>query len=280
MSRVRSPAVAGQFYAGTAAGLREQIESAFKHSVGPGTVPDVTDREASLAGLVSPHAGYPYSGPIAAHGFSRLAASGRPDVVVLIGPNHSAAGAPLAISGASAWETPLGTVPVNDSLRDKLADFPDLTIDEATHAGEHSLEVQVPFLQYLYDDSVPILPIVMSRQNEGTIEQLRTAVTNGLGTETNAVLLASTDLTHYEPAVVARDRDEPVLDAIRSLDSDSIVQAARSGHTMCGWGPTASVLQASADLGAETGTVLQYATSGDTAGDTDSVVGYVSGALR
>ncbi|MDR5657136.1 AmmeMemoRadiSam system protein B [Halodesulfurarchaeum sp. HSR-GB] len=280
MSRVRSPSVAGQFYAGTAPGLREQIQSAFEHSVGPGAPPDVTDREASLVGLVSPHAGYPYSGPIAAHGFSRLAASGRPDVVVLIGPNHSAAGAPLAISGASAWETPLGTAPVSDSLRDKLADFPGLTIDEATHAGEHSLEVQVPFLQYLYDDPVPILPIVMSRQNEATIEQLRAALSNALTADRNAVLLASTDLTHYEPAPVAREQDGPILDAISSLNADPIVQAARSGHTMCGWGPTASVLQASADLSAETGTIRQYATSGDTAGEPDSVVGYVSATLE
>lgn len=279
MTAHRSPAVAGQFYAGGKAALEEQIESAFEHPVGPGSVPTGGTGAKQPVGLVSPHAGYPFSGPVAAHGFARLAASGRPDVVIIVGPNHGRRGRSLAISGAEAWETPLGTVPVHDELRETLASKDGLEIDETTHAGEHSLEVQVPFLQYLYEDPVPIVPIVMSRQDQTRVDQLSSALVDSVPDWSDVVLVASTDLTHYEPAERAERNDEPIRAAIESVDPAAILDAKRGGHSMCGPGPTAVALQVARDQQVEQGTVLSYATSGDTAGDTDSVVGYVSAVL-
>ncbi len=280
MTGTRSPAVAGRFYAGSASALEEQIEAAFEHPVGPGSVPDVASGDDSLSGLVSPHAGYPYSGPVAAHGYAELARSGRPDGVILVGPNHTRFGEPIAISEADRWKTPLGTVPVDDTLRDQLADYRGITLDESTHQGEHSLEVQVPFLQYLYDNPVPILPIVMSQQDQSTVDQLVEALGAADTQLTDWVLVASTDLTHYEPAVTAERKDKPIREAIEALDPGSILQAIDSGHTMCGGAPTAAVLQAATNGGGTEAEVLTYATSGDTAGDTDSVVGYVSAVIR
>ncbi|MDZ7850925.1 MAG: AmmeMemoRadiSam system protein B [Halodesulfurarchaeum sp.] len=278
MSTHRSPAVAGQFYAGTEAGLREQIESAFEHPMGPGSVPVVEPTVGLPIAIISPHAGYPYSGPIAAHGFARMAAGGRPEAVVILGPNHGRGGAPLAISDADRWETPLGSVPIHDEIRSSLATAPGLELDERTHDGEHSLEVQVPFLQYLYDD-VPIVPVLMSRQDESRVTQAVSALTEVFSSDRNVVLIASTDLTHYEPHEVAKRDDEPIRRAIQDLDADGIMEAARSGHTMCGFGPTAAILRASHESGGTEGSVHAYATSGDTAGGTDSVVGYVSAAV-
>jgi hypothetical protein len=274
---VRAPAVAGQFYAGTEAGLIEQIESAFRHPIGPGGIPAGDGEDRPLA-VVSPHAGYPYSGPVAAHGFARLARGDEPAVAVIVGPNHGRRGAPIAVSGASAWKTPLGTVPVHDGIRAQMTDFPGIEIDDVAHEGEHSLEVQVPFLQYLFEE-VSIVPILMSRQDRTRIDQLTTALEAIEGGHRNAVLVASTDLTHYEPQDVAQQADRPILDAIEAVDSPAIVEASRSGHTMCGAGPTAAVLGTARTQGADSGTVLEYATSGDTAGTTDSVVGYVSASI-
>lgn len=279
METTRPPAVAGQFYAGSEAALSDQLEAAFEHPLGPGSVPTVEPIGELPVALVSPHAGYPYSGPVAAHGFSRLALGGKPEAVVLLGPNHGRGGAPLAITGADRWETPLGTVPVHDGLRSTLDAARGLEIDESAHAGEHSLEVQVPFLQYLYGE-VPIVPVLMSRQDERRIDRLVSALSAVDFTERDVVLIGSTDLTHYEPHETAKRADEPIRAAIAGLDAESIVEAARSGHSMCGFGPTATVIKTSVDRGATEGSILSYATSGDTAGGTDSVVGYVSATIE
>ena len=274
----RAPAVAGQFYAGSEAGLVDQIESAFHHPVGPGALPTVDTGEDLPMALISPHAGYPYSGPVASHGFARLAAGGSPDVAIIVGPNHGRRGAPLAVSGASAWETPLGAVPVHDGLRTDLTDFTGLEIDDEAHSGEHSLEVQLPFLQYLFED-FSIVPILMSRQDKTRIEQLTTALESLDLTGTDVVLIASTDLTHYEPHEAAQRADRPIREALEAVNPTAIMEAFESGHTMCGAGPTATVLRTVRANGAETGTVLSYATSGETAGSSDSVVGYASASI-
>ena len=280
MADVRTPAVAGQFYAGTATELRDQIERSFAHEIGPGPLSAREQRTSLPAGLVSPHAGYPYSGPVAAHGFARLHAGGRPDAVVIVGPNHSGRGDPLAISAAEEWETPLGRVPVAEDLRSELAASDGITVDEATHAAEHALEVQVPFLQYLYADQVPILPIVMTRQDRDHVEILSRALAALRADHEDVVVIASTDLTHYEPASRARERDRPIREAITALDGEAILDAAGAGHTMCGAGPTAAMLETAVATGASRGDVLQYATSGDTAGGSDSVVGYVAASVE
>jgi AmmeMemoRadiSam system protein B len=276
---VRNPAVVGQFYAGREDRLREQIEAAFEHPIGPGSVPaEGTDPPMPLA-IVSPHAGYPYSGPVAAHGFERLTAGGRPDAVVIAGPNHGRGGAPIAVSKADAWETPLGTVPVATELRDVLLDHEGITVDELAHDGEHSIEVQVPLLQFCFEEPVPILPIVMTRQDRDRVEKLSSALAAVREAGDRVVLVASTDLTHYESDDRARELDTPIREAVTDLDAGAVLSAAASGHSMCGAGPTAAVLRALDGTDSHEARVLQYATSGDTAGEPDSVVGYLSAAV-
>lgn len=283
MTSIRSPAVAGQFYEGTPDTLRDQIESTFRHEVGPGEIPTVGEGPNEIFGLVSPHAGYPYSGPIAAHGFGALAASGRPESVILVGPNHRARGEDVAVTAADAWETPLGTVEVDDDLRQVLLDASELVVaDEPTHAGEHSLEVQVPYLQYLYDEVPAIVPIVMTRQDEEVATRLASVLATALSSVDSTVpIVASTDMTHYEPQAEAERQDRKAVERMEALDATDLLQTvSRERITMCGYGPTATAIACSRKGGAETGELLQYATSGDTAGSPREVVGYVSLAIR
>ncbi len=283
MTSIRSPAVAGDFYEGTADGLRDQIESTFRHDVGPGDIPSVGEGQAELFGLVSPHAGYPYSGPVAAHGFGVLAESGRPESVILIGPNHSARGSDVAVTEADAWETPLGTVDIDDELRQAVLGAADnIVADEPTHAGEHSLEVQIPYLQYLYDEVPAILPIVMTRQNEDVVASLASALAAALRSKVRPVpIVASTDMTHYEPQAEAEQQDRKAIQRMEALDATGLLRTvSREQITMCGYGPTATAIACSTRGSAETGELLQYATSGDTAGSPREVVGYASLAIR
>lgn len=279
MTTIRSPAVAGQFYAGSRDALHQQIESVFAHDVGPGSVSNAPASGTAIHGVVSPHAGYPYSGPVAAHGFARLAATEEPNVVVAVGPNHGRLGDPLAVTAASAWETPLGRVPIATTLRDRLVELTDLSVDERAHAKEHSIEVQVPFVQYLFED-VSLLPIVMSQQDRDSVDRLVAALSELPTADRSVVFIASTDLTHYEPASRAQKLDEPILAAIENLDADAVLDRIEAGHTMCGGGPTAAIMRTVSNCGASGGRVLQYATSGDTRGPTREVVGYVSATLE
>lgn len=282
MSDGRQPAVAGQFYEGTAEGLTRQLEQIFSHEHGPGTVPTPASCAPTIRALVSPHAGYPYSGPVAAHGFGALAEDGTPDAVVLVGPNHSGRGETVAVSAVDEWRTPLGSVPVHDGLRTRLLERSDILVeDDRTHAGEHSIEVQVPFLQYLYEDPVPIVPICMTRQDGRTATALADAIGATIdGVEETVVVVASTDLTHYEPQAVAEAQDQKAIDRMVALDADGLLETVASEDiSMCGYGPTAVALETARRLGAETGELLHYATSGDTSGPSREVVGYASLAL-
>lgn len=282
MTSVRPPAVAGQFYEGSAPGLREQLESTFTHAVGPGEVPEVAEGPPSIRALVVPHAGYPYSGPVAAHSYAALARSGRPEAVVIVGPNHSGRGEAMATTEANAWETPLGEVPVHDELRERLLETPaGLVAEERTHAGEHSIEVQVPYLQYLFAD-IPILPVAMTRQDEATVMDLADGLATVLDSEDARIpIVASTDFTHYQSQSVAERQDRLCLDRIEALDAAGLLQTvSEEGISMCGYGPTAATVEAAERGGAGDAEVLRYATSGDTAGPAREVVGYGAAVIR
>ena len=150
---MRPPVVAGQFYAGTKSDLIEQIEWCYTHPHGPGEIPEVQAGPRRLVGLVSPHAGYIYSGPVAAHGFSRMAQDGKPGSVVILGPNHTGAGSGVSIMTDGKWRTPLGEVQVDKPLSEAVKQGSEIIdVDEVAHTHEHSLEVQLPFLQHLFGD--------------------------------------------------------------------------------------------------------------------------------
>jgi len=286
MASVRQPAVAGTFYKDGAAALRQQVESCFTHALGPGRIPQVAGKRAGrLLGLISPHAGLVYSGPAAAWGYASLAEDGRPPLAVLIGPSHTGLGAPLAISAASAWATPLGEVPVAaEAARALIAADDAFAFDDLACRMEHSLEVQMPFLQFLFGDAVPILPIVIRAGSASAVRSAqalslsdRAASLAALLRDTDGVIVASTDLSHFEGQAVANAKDRVVLDAITALDPDAMLRAVDAQDiSMCGVLPVAVALMAARRLDASAPNLLHYHTSGDIAGGQDQVVGYAS----
>lgn len=274
MTEVRQPAVAGRFYAGEEQSLRWQLHDCYVHAVGPGSRPAVSDGPPTIGGLVAPHAGVPFSGPVAAHAYAALAESGRPETVVVIGPNHTGVGASVALPSADRWRTPMGELPIATDLREVIAEETDAMIDDRAHAREHAAEVQLPFLQDHYGE-VSILPISLRRQDVGTARRLGSAL--GTARDETTVIVASSDFTHYEPHDVALERDEFALDRIRADDPDGLVETvAREGLSVCGYGAIAAMLHAVSG----NPQVLAHATSGDTAGSRAEVVGYAAVAVE
>jgi len=275
---VRKPAVAGTFYASTRDGVVGQIEWSYRHRLGPGDVPEVNESgPREIVALVAPHAGYMASGPVAAHAYSALARDGRVDTAVIVGPNHTGYGTAVSVWQSGAWSTPLGDVRVNQDLAKSLLGGI-VRADESAHIYEHSIELQIPWLQHLYGDAVQIVPVAMLAQDADTASEVGEALSKVTG---NVVLIASTDLTHYEPPEAAAQKDADVIATMESLDSDEMYRRLRAeACTMCGYGPVAAVMHAARKLGATRAELLKYATSGDTTGDYSRVVGYASVAFR
>ena len=273
-STVRRPAVAGQFYPSHPETLRRTISQCFLHSIGPRRLPPA--EKSKILGLVCPHAGFMYSGPVAAHGY--LALSGLdPDLVIVVGPNHYGIGSGVAVPAAKSWLTPLGEVPIaRDAAKELIEASGIIHIDDTSHMQEHSVEVQVPFLQFIFSRSLRILPVSMLLQDQKTAEEVGEAISK-IAPKWNAFVMASSDLTHYEPHEVASKKDNQLIKVIQDFDLDTYYEMLRKlDLTACGYGPIAAVMKASEMLGAREGKLLQYATSGDTGGSRDSVVGYAS----
>ena len=277
---MRPPIVAGQFYAGTRSALLKQIEECYTSDHGPGKMPKVKAGMRKIIGLVSPHAGYMYSGPVAAHGFARMAEDGCPKSVVIIGPNHTGAGSGVSIVTSGMWSTPLGEVRIDAELGDEIKLASDIIdVDPVAHAYEHSIEVQLPFLQHLFDDKFKIVPICMMLQDERTSIEVGKAIAEA-STGKDVVIVASTDFTHYESQKSAMEKDKKVIDRILAIDPLGVVRTVDEfGITMCGYGPVSAMLQAAKKLGAKKAELLKYATSGDTSGPMEQVVGYASIAV-
>ncbi len=274
---VRTPAVAGQFYAGSQAALREQIEGCYRHRLGPGQLPEVSENgPREIVGLVSPHAGYPYSGPPAACGYYELAADGRPQVIIIIGPSHQPVRIGAAIQTTGAWATPLGEAAIDSEVATAVAEDCSVLEDSAAaFTYEHSLEVQLPFLQHLYGASVAFVPIMMVDQEWETAAPIGDSLAAALEGR-DAVIIASTDMTHYEPAQVAREQDMLLVEYIEKLDAEGMLQTRARRHiSMCGYGPTAAMMIAATTLGARCGQLIAYSTSGDVQ-PMPTVVGYVA----
>src|SRR4030067_2480949 len=198
--RVRRPTQAGSFYAGDAEALRAQIESCFLHKFGPGKLPRAEAKGARrIVGLVCPHAGYMYSGAVAANAYYELALDGKPDTVVVLGPNHTGYGSALALMDAGVWRTPLGDVEVHTLVAQEIARETRLVdVDESAHRFEHSVEVQLPFLQYIYGSGFKLVPICFQLQGLASAEEVGNALVEVLA-ERNAVIIASSDVTYSAP---------------------------------------------------------------------------------
>jgi hypothetical protein len=260
---IREAAVAGQFYPGWPAELKETI----------GYMTSREEAKIDVVGVVSPHAGYIYSGPVAGAVFSRIKFT---DTFILIGPNHRGAGKPFSITTTGRWKTPLGEVGINAELAGAILKASgQLEEDTLAHRYEHSLEVQVPFLQY-FMPGVKIVPILLSHARPDVYEAIGRAVTQGLReTGEQAVIVASSDMTHYEPHEKAKAKDRLAIDAILALDADGLVRCiAEHDISMCGYAPVISLITAAKELGAQKAELVKYQTSGDSSGDYSSVVGY------
>ena len=275
---IRSPAVAGAFYEGTREALKRQIEECYTHQLGPGKVPVKSSRaKEKILGMVSPHAGYLYSGPVAAWGFCQLIEEELPESVVLLGPNHYGLGREVAVMPTGRWRTPLGEIEVDEDLAKEIADSSSLIqLDDTAHRKEHSLEVQLPFLQYGYGEAFKIVPICMMSQDLETAQEIGKILGETLEGR-NVLIIASTDLTHYEPAARARSKDAKVIEAIRSMNPGRVHEVVSEfSVSMCGPGPVMAMLTAVSLLGAQKARLLKYASSGDITGDYAAVVGYAS----
>lgn len=278
MGKVRRPTQAGAFYEGTPESLKRQIRNCFTHKLGPGTLPKVDKTgPRRVLGLICPHAGYMFSGPVAAHSYYKLALDGKPDIVVILGPNHSGYGSGLAVMSEGFWRTPLGDVEIDRETANQIVrESRIVDVDDSAHSFEHSIEVQLPFLQYLYGSEFKIVPVCFLMQDISSAREVGQAVAKVLA-EKNAVIIASSDMTHYEPQERAQRKDREALEAVEAMDEArlySTIEAQRI--SACGYGPIAALITAAKILGAKEAKLLCYKTSGDVIGDYSSVVGYAA----
>ena len=260
---VRAPAVAGYFYQGSSEALRKQVE---------GFIVPGAERKRAI-GVVSPHAGLIYSGPVAGALYSSIEI---PDTIVLIGPNHTGLGAAVSLMSKGSWETPLGTVEIDETLAASiLAKSSHIRDDSVAHLREHSLEVQLPFIQY-FKEKFTIVPIQMLDTRLNTCIEVGRAVGTAIEARGQDVLIvASSDMSHYERAATAKEKDSKAIHQILNLDPEGLYRTIKDyGITMCGFGPAVSMLVAAKMLGASKAELVKYANSGDVSGDYDKVVGY------
>ncbi len=266
---IRMPAVAGRFYEAKPSLLQREIEAYLT----------VREPREEVIGCVCPHAGYMYSGHVAGAVYGRILV---PDTVIIMGPNHTGLGHPAAVMASGTWQMPFGPVEIEERLaRLILAESEVLAEDVEAHLYEHSLEVQVPFLQYL-NPRVRIVPICLSMLSLPEIEDIGQACARAISLYGERVLLvASTDMSHYVPHSVAKEKDMLAIERILELDHVGLLEVVvREKISMCGVVPTAATLVAAKILGARAAELVKYATSGEVSGDFYQVVGYAGIIIR
>jgi MEMO1 family protein len=269
LEALRYPAVAGRFYPADPDTLREELRSF------------LTGRSKSTAalGCLVPHAGYIYSGPVAGAVFSEIPIPRR---CVVLCPNHTGRGRPLAIMSSGGWQTPLGTVPIDSELAESFKQHCRLLTEDAeAHRGEHAIEVELPFLQQS-GSPFGFVPIALGTANFEVLENLGEALATSIEKQKEPVLIvASSDMNHYENDRMTRVKDHKAIDRILELDARGLYDVVMNEHvSMCGFGPTIAMLTAALRLGATSAELLKYATSGDVSGDRDMVVGYAGIVVR
>jgi len=273
MTTLRHPAVAGRFYPQNPESLREEVTAYLSQP------PLSTAKSNPALGCIAPHAGYMYSGHVAGAVFAQIEV---PDRCILMCPNHTGVGHALAIMSAGNWETPLGNVPIDSDLADSLKrQFPALHEDPAAHRAEHAAEVELPFLQ-LRQPKLRFVPIALGTGQFEPLEQLGLAIAEIVqGQKKDVLIVASSDMNHYEPDDITRVKDQLAIERILSLDPRGLYDVVRQQNiSMCGFGPAVAMLTAAGKLGAKSAELVKYATSGDVSGDRDMVVGYAGIVVR
>jgi hypothetical protein len=266
---IRHPAVAGQFYPSNPNRLRREIES----FVQPG------EEKIRALGCVVPHAGYMYSGHVAGAVYARLELPRR---FVILCPNHTGAGEPLAIMSRGCWLTPLGEASIDEALAEAIKqEFKLLRDDDVAHSREHALEVQLPFLQQMVPEFT-FVPIVVGTGRLELLTELGSSLARALqpltstdGSKRDVLIIASSDMNHYEGDERTRVKDRMAIDRVLALDAAGLWETVqREQISMCGYGPAVVMLTAARALGADKAELVKYATSADISGDRDWVVGY------
>jgi AmmeMemoRadiSam system protein B len=268
---IRLPAVAGRFYPDDPVRLRADVDS-FLASGGK-------QKKIRARACLVPHAGYMYSGSVAGEVYGRIDIPAR---VILLGPRHFPRGAPLAILSEGAWQTPLGMALIDHLLAEKIVRaFPLLREDAVAHSTEHSLEVQLPFLQRLAP-TFAFVPIVIGPAQWEPLEALGHALASVIAAEREPVLLiASSDMNHYESDAVTRVKDRKAIDQILALDARKLFEAVRDENiSMCGYAAAVAAVIAARELGAAEAELIRYATSGEVNGDLQEVVGYAGMLIK
>jgi predicted class III extradiol MEMO1 family dioxygenase len=284
-SAVRTPAVAGRFYPGHAEELLREV----REFTSSDKIPVATSRISAI-GCVAPHAGYIYSGGVAGAVYSRLEI---PERCVILCPNHTGKGRPLAIMASTVWQTPLGEVAADADMGARLLRrFPALQEDSAAHRAEHAIEVQLPFLQTLRPE-VKIVPIAIGTSDFDVLRGLGEALADVIADrleedqeedreedheqdqDEKILIIASSDMNHYESDAITRVKDHKAIERVLAMDARGLWEVVMNEEiSMCGFGPTIVMLTAAKLLGATSATLVKYATSGDVSGDYESVVGY------
>lgn len=266
---IRQPIVSGQFYTDDPHELRQQVEALMA----------VKRVSQPALGVMLPHAGYIYSGAIAGE---TLATVDVPETVLMIGPNHRGAGHPCALSKQGHWRTPLGDVAVDSTLVEKLLTAtPQLAVDDRAHQGEHSLEVLLPFLQ-VKNPQLSIVPLSLGYLSYPILEQLAAGISQVLlDCEQEVLIVASSDMTHYEPSAVARQKDQYALDALLNLDAEALYREVKDHQiSMCGMCAATLMVLISQVMGAKQARLIRYGHSGEVSGDNGAVVGYAGVVVR
>ncbi|MHB0867085.1 MAG: AmmeMemoRadiSam system protein B [Thermoleophilia bacterium] len=262
ISGVRQAAVAGQFYPASP----QQLADTLQQLVGPGPA-------GQALGLMAPHAGYLYSGGVAGEVYGAVTMT---DTFVILGPNHTGVGPAASIMTAGVWRLPGGDAPVDTVLAQSILDAcPLLRADESAHEFEHSIEVQLPFLQYLKPD-LTFVPICLMLNSFDACREIGVAIAAAVKRDERSVLIiASSDMTHYESQATALEKDTLALARMQDLDPEGLMSTVLSHNiSMCGVAPATVMLQACLELGAQRARLIRYATSGDVTGDHSQVVGY------
>jgi len=272
---VRTPAVSGTFYPGDEKDLKNLIHECFLHELGPGKIPPI-DSDQKIYGVICPHAGIVYSGPVACHSFYAISSS-TSNLAIITGPNHYGIGQNVASMIDSSWKTPLGLVEVDSESALELRKGLDiLELDSFSHSKEHSIEVQIPMLQETFPNEMKILPVSLITQEQKTATKVGLAIAE-LAQKKDALLIGSSDFTHYEENGFANKQDMALIEPILKLDVDKFYKVLYDRNvTAFGFISITSTMIACKELGATKGKLRKYATSGDISDDKSSVISYAS----
>ncbi len=269
--RIRTPAVAGMFYPKEKNELEDSIRHCISHKYGSGK----SSSRDKIYGAVCPHAGYMYSGPVATHSFASVANQDF-ELAIILGPNHWGIGCNVATMKDCSWQTPLGDIEVDSDAAEFVNGITKLIeIDYFSHTRDHSIEVQVPMLQF-YRKSFKILPIILNDQDHDSALEVGAAIAK-LAKKKKSIIIGSSDFTHYEENEYAHAQDKALIEPILEMNVEKFYHTLNQRRvSACGYGAIASTMVACKELGARQGRLLQYATSGDVSGEKSSVVGYAS----